>query len=633
MAPDSSIGISTSHDSMEAALLLPAGFKGVLTREALSAAVAGAGIVLPVEEKVLTDLLAAHARGENISGRVIVRGEAPEAARTQGLVLTGNEEFPVFPGDIIASLEPETPGREGKDLFGAALKPERTIRRPLPRILQEDGVVRVGDQFLALRHGLVLVEEDRLGIRELLQLSANRKELRGTVFGWDFSGREVNIPRIRQAFLAMGITLPPCILPLRRALASSRDKGRPEKDVLLACAINPRPGQDGYLNMRVLDKRSRAGLTDAYGRIDYRQRGSLPTVAKDTFIAAYVDPTPGHSGRTLTNDIIPNTPGLHRQIKAGANVRLAEDKHSFYAEVDGLLLMQDGALSVSEVYYVNENVDMRTGNLEMERGSIHVKGSVLTGFRLDCPGSIVVENTVEDASLTAGGDIEIAGGLVMGGKGVVRAGGNVLCLFASKARIDAEGDVSVVNELVNCQVLADGNVAVSGGNGKIIGGVVQAGESISSLEVGTPFGSRTVIHLGLDEGFIYKKNQEAARLLTNLRALAAKLGPGDELAIVNRFPPEEHANIVKLIHTRNLLEERLRRLKERIARCQEKIARNAPCVLKVFGVVHPGTVIHCLGKNMTLRSPLEFSEISFDPRYKQFKVASLQSPVKTGQKR
>lgn len=626
MAPNSSIGISVSHDSMEAALLLPAGFKDELSREALLDAVIAKGILLPVDERVITSLLAAHTRGENISGKVIVRGKPAEAARAAGLALTGDAAFPVFPGDIFARLDSGSPGQEGRDLFGAVLKPETSLPRSVPKIAPDSGVTKVGDQFFALRHGLVLMEEDRLYIQDLFQLSPDNMELRGTVFARDFSGEAVTVARIRQAFLAMGVTLPPCLLPLERALSVSQAKERPERDVLLACALNPRPGQDGYLDMRVLDKRARSGLTDAYGRIDYRQRGLLPTVAKGALIAAYVDPTPGHAGRTLVNRLIPNSPGRHQPVKAGPNVTLAEDRHSFYAEVDGLLLMQDNTLSVSEVYYVQGNVDMRTGNLEMERGSIHVKGSVLTGFRLDCPGSIVVENTVEDAFLSAGGDIEIAGGLVMGGKGLIRAGGKVICLFASKARIDAEGDVSVVNELVNCQVLADGNVAVSGGNGKIIGGVVQAGDSISALEVGTAFGSRTVIHLGLDEGFLYKKNQEAARLLSNLRALENKLGPGDAVSILARFPPDEQDSIAKLIHARNLLSGRLKRLEERIARCQEKVTSSVPGVLKVLGVIHPGTVIHCLGKNMTIRSPLEFSQVSFDPRRKQFLVAPLQSP-------
>lgn len=630
MAPNPSIGISISHDSMEAALLLPAGFKDALSAEELREAVADAGIVLPVRDVVIAALLAAHARGENISGKLLVRGEPAVAARAAGLTFTGDATFPVFPGDIIARLDPGSPGREGRDLFGGILKPEAAIPRPVPKISPDSGVTKVGDQFFALRHGLVLVEDERLYIRELFQISPDNMELRGTVFARDFSGEAVTVPRVRQAFLAMGVTLPPCLLHLERALSASRAKEQPERDVLLACSLNPRTGQDGYLDMRVLDKRARSGLTDAYGRIDYRQRGLLPTVAKGALIAAYVDPTPGHSGRTLNNKIIPNSPGRHQPFKAGPNVILAADKHSFYAEVDGLLLMQDNTLSVSEVYYVQGNVDMRTGNLEMERGSIHIKGSVVAGFRLDCPGSIVVENTVEDAFLTAGGDIEIAGGLVMGGKGLVRAGGNVICLFASKARIDAEGDVSVVNELVNCQVLADGNVAVSGGNGKIIGGVVQAGESISALEVGTAFGSRTIIHLGLDEGFLYKKNQEATRLLSSLRALENKLGPGDANAILERFPQDQQDSIAKLIHSRNILSGRLKRLEERIVRCREKVSANTPCTLKVLGVIHPGTVIHCLGKNMTIRSPLEFSQVSFDPKRKQFLVAPLQSPKRQG---
>ena len=625
------ISIFLNSDAMTATVTVAPGFRGRLSPEMLIDAAAAAGLAQPLALKIINELLADHNQGLDISGRIVARGTPPTPPRPPIFMLTGNPKFPVFPGDAFARLEPGAPGRPGLNLLGQPVAPGNMASGPAPRALPEKGVTRVGDQFLALRHGLVSLDSDQSpAVKELFYLSLNRLELKGTVFAKDFFGAPVTVNRIRQAFLAMGVTLPPCVLFLERALAVAQDSGRPQDGVLLACALNPRPGHDGHLDMHVRDKRAKAGITDAHGRIDYRQRGRLPTVAKGALIATYVDATPGHPGRILDNTYIPTLPGREQKIRAGANVLLEDDRHSFYAQTDGLLLLQENSLSVSEVYYVNGNVDMHIGHVEMERGSIHVRGSVVAGFRLSCPGSIVVESTVEDARLMAGGDIEIAGGLVMGGKGLVQAGGNVICLFASKARIDVEGDISVVNELINCQVLADGHVTVTGDNSKIIGGTIQAGEGISALEVGTPFGSRTIIHLGLDEGFLHKKNQEASRLRSSLRDLEAKLGPGASADILERFPPEEAEHITKLIHTRNMIAEFLSRLEERIARCEAKIESNMGCVLKVLGAIHPGTVLHCLGKNMTVRSPLEFSQISFDPRRMQFRVTPLQPPAKSG---
>ncbi len=624
----SAISISVSPDAMTATVAVSGQFKGELTRDPLLAALRAAGITLPPDNKLIDGLLSEYRWGNNISGKIIACGIAPEPPQPPRVTLTGDPNFPVFPGDAFARFEPAVPGQAGRNLFGAAVEPDvAAVRGSAPAAFPEQGVTRVGDYFFALRHGLARMDETRLKIEEVFHLSSDQMELKGTIFSRDFSGRPITVNRIRQALLAMGITMPPCLLSLERALAKAQASNQEQEGVLVACSFNPRPGQDGHLDMHVRDKRFKAGLTDSHGRIDYRQRGRLPTVVKGALIATYVEPTPGHPGRSLGNRHIPNLPGKNQLVRAGANVRLSDDRRSFYAQVDGILIFQEGALSVSEVYYVDGNVDMHTGHLEMERGSIQVKGSVISGFRLNCPGSIVVENTVEDAKLTAGGDIEIAGGLVMGGKGLVRAGGNVICLFANKARIDAAGDVSVVNELTNCQVLADGNVMVTGGNSKIIGGVIQAGESISALEIGTPLGSRTIIHLGLDEGFLYKKNQEVLAIRSNLRVLEEKLGPGGSLDILGRFPPEEEDAIAKLIHSRNMLTLFLQRLEERIVRCRKKIERGAPCTLKVLGVIHPGTVLHCRGKNMTIRSPLEFSQISFDPKSRQFKVAPLQLSV------
>ena len=624
MDVDSALSISISPDAMTATVVVARQFSGALTREALLVAVAGSGIALPVDDTLVHKLLAAHHAGVNISGQVIARGIAPKPPLPPQVALLGDPEFPVFPGDVVAYVQPATAGEAGQNLLGAAVPPRPpAAQAALPATSPETGVTRVGEQFFALRCGLVHLDEAQLGIREIFHPSLDQMELRGTIFSHDFAGRKISVSRIRQALLAMGVALPPCLLPLEQALAEAELSGRAQEGVLLASGFNPRPGQDGYLDMHIREERFKAGFTDAQGRIDYRQRGRLPTVGKGELMATYVEATRGHPGRTIDNRPIPTMPGRNHPVRPGSNVVLGDDRHSFYAQTNGLLIFKDNLLSVSEVYYVNGNVDMHTGHLEMDKGSIQVKGSVLAGFHLSCPGSIVVENTVEDARLSAGGDIEIAGGLVMTGKGLVQAGGNVLCLFASKARIDAEGDVAVVNELTNCQVLADGNVTVSGGNSKIIGGTIQAGESISALEIGTPLGSRTVIHLGLDEGFLYKKNQEAATIRSSLRPLEAKLGPGSSLDILARFPPQEEEHIARLIHNRNLLTMLLKQLEERIARCEAKISRGASCVLKVLGTIHQGTVLHCQGKSMTLRAPLELSQISFDFKRKQFKIGQL----------
>ena len=184
---------------MTATVAVSAQFKGEITRNMLQMALVRAGIKLPPDNKLIDGLLADQARGENISGRVIARGIAPVPAQGTRLVFSGDANFPVFPGDMFAHLELSGEGQAGRNLFGEVVQPETaTGGGSAPAAFPEKGVTRVGDQFFALRHGLVEAGEEYLSIKEVFYTTTNQMELKGTVFGRDFSGRPVTVSRMNR---------------------------------------------------------------------------------------------------------------------------------------------------------------------------------------------------------------------------------------------------------------------------------------------------------------------------------------------------------------------------------------------------------------------------------------------------
>jgi len=64
-------------------------------------------------------------------------------------------------------------------------------------------------------------------------------------------------------------------------------------------------------------------------------------------------------------------------------------------------------------------VDFVTGNIFFN-GNVVVCGTVLDGFEIKADGDIIVSKIVESATLTAGRDVIVKGGVLGRGKGLSR---------------------------------------------------------------------------------------------------------------------------------------------------------------------------------------------------------------------
>src|SRR5690625_6630968 len=72
-------------------------------------------------------------------------------------------------------------------------------------------------------------------------------------------------------------------------------------------------------------------------------------------------------------------------MKAGKNVHFNESDQSFYAKADGLVNFGLKAINIYTVYEVNEDISMRTGNIDFN-GSVIIHGDVPSGFTVKAAG-------------------------------------------------------------------------------------------------------------------------------------------------------------------------------------------------------------------------------------------------------
>lgn len=93
-----------------------------------------------------------------------------------------------------------------------------------------------------------------------------------------------------------------------------------------------------------------------------------------------------------------------------------------------------------------------------------------------------------------GVDIILKEGTNAGGRGLLKAGGNVMGKFFENATIEAGGSVKA-NYCLNSNIVAGRNIIISGRYGMITGGNAYAGSKIESYNIGNAAGTAHNINI------------------------------------------------------------------------------------------------------------------------------------------
>lgn len=194
------------------------------------------------------------------------------------------------------------------------------------------------------------------------------------------------------------------------------------------------------------------------------------------------------------------------------------------------------------------DVDYSTGNIKLEKGSVHVNGSIRDGFTVEAPAHIVVKDSIEGATVIAGGDIEVKGGLVMSGKGLAKADGCITAQFASNARIECGDEIIIKHEVSNCLIRCKGPVSALGGKGIIQGGVISSEVSIEANEVGSEIGVKTIVGINAKQKVNTKLIKERDDLRERLLKINSAIGQGDNDSILKSTPAAKQEQMQQILN-------------------------------------------------------------------------------------
>ena len=245
------------------------------------------------------------------------------------------------------------------------------------------------------------------------------------------------------------------------------------------------------------------------GSVDMRDLGDIICVTIGEPIAKKIPLTTGKQGYTVTATTLPAEPGNDIPLVSGEGTAISpSNQNILLSEKVGLPKVIANGMAVDEIYKIR-NVTVATGNINFT-GSVIIDGDVNDGMKVIASGDVTVGGFVESATIEAGGDVTISGGIIGKKHDIektkvtdvamsvnINAKGNIYAKYCQYAEINCSKDVRIENQLLHSLLNIQGGLKVGTeekSNGKLIGGYIKAGTFVTAGIVGATAGSNTVIH-------------------------------------------------------------------------------------------------------------------------------------------
>jgi uncharacterized protein len=330
----------------------------------------------------------------------------------------------------------------------------------------------------------VTVTDDKLSV--LLDCPDPRRDLPGVV------------KHVLAAFARLKLPETPTADELAAFLTSCGEPGHPLQAQPVIMGYAATPPVDGRLEW-TRDYFAEGWQADAAGSdFDFFARLDNRGVAQDELLATMWPPVPGEPGMNVFGAKLAVGKPQKARLRCGKGVATEEDADGtirYRATVAGRVRLNDGTVAVDDVYIVRGNLGLAIGNVH-HTGTLQVEGDIEQGVTVEVHGDIVVRGMIEPCTITCGGNLQVAGGIVGNEEHRITLGGGLQARYVRDAVIDAVGDVSIAGEISHATLRTLGRVLAPAG--RIAGGLTVARAGITVGQAGAAGATGTVLVAGLD---------------------------------------------------------------------------------------------------------------------------------------
>lgn len=270
-----------------------------------------------------------------------------------------------------------------------------------------------------------------------------------------------------------------------------------KKEMMVASGKAAIDGIDGWYEYNFRQNLSKKPQVREDGTVDYWSMDLIETVLAGQVIAIYHPAIPGENGTTVTGKVLQAKIGKELSPLKGRGFERDNDNLTYVASIDGKIEVIDGRININNFHEVFGNADLAVGNIDFT-GDIVIHGNVCTGISLHAGGTITIDGVVEGATIWAGKDVVLRGGVLGNNRAEIFAKGNIYAKFVEYATVKAQGDIEA-DYFLQCEVESRQRIRVIGKKGLIIGGHVHAICGIEANEIGNDTEVKSRIEVGVGE--------------------------------------------------------------------------------------------------------------------------------------
>ncbi len=366
------------------------------------------------------------------------------------------------------------------------------------------------------------------------------------------------------------------------------------REQLVAEGQRPEDGVDGYFEyfFDLTGAGKKHPKINEDGSVDYTSVNVIECVLAEDKLAVYHPAVREKSGINVKGKPIPGRRAKELQPLRTKNCRYDQEELTYYATIEGRVEATKASLSVTGVQEFSKDIDNVFGDINF-KGDVIIHGDVAEGVHINVTRSLTIEGVFRGASLGAGEDIVVKGGILGTDGSKVICGGDLMADFIQYADVEAAGDVSA-NYILDSKIVSKRIIRVSGEKGSIVGGDVYGMKGVEARFLGNDVFLKTIVCAGVKDN-ITQDRKDLAREEKNLNDEFNEMKKrSDELERRMRLGTAD-AGMLK--ERQDLMREKiekkaqLQEIQRKSAEFDEIINAAAGAVVRVYDTAFEGVVV------------------------------------------
>jgi len=503
-----------------------------------------------------------------------------------------------FPGQTIASYQCFEEAIPGVDVFGEIIPVEQA---PENIIANGEGIsLMVKDKtlyrYVANYLGIIHINE-KVDLKSLLTVSEDKLTAYIELPIYNANEKDISFAVVQKSMQEMDIAYGIDEESIKKQLASLNageiqpSAENPFHKIIIAKGKPARDGVDARLE---LNHSLAAGKLMEDGSIDFKERSYPWNVKKDDEIGRKIPLIPPVKGIDVFNNRIEAKPAKDLKLTIVGIHHTPDGK--LHASLDGVLIVNQNNLAVTETLVLSGDVSAKTGNIHTD-STVMIKGVVDPGFTVETKGDIIIEVNIEKAIAKSQGNIIVHGG-VRGNRSLIEAQGQVNANFMEHADVTSNTNIVISENALDCNFTAKDTIIAGDDenrNCSVIGGKLHAFNKISVGELGSSSDIKTFLSVGYSKADLDRQQELSKEIETsnkrfdhieNIYASSQAVGMSDE--------------IMMMMAELEPLGKKIEALKEEHQDLSEKIEAAKESVIEVHKRAYPGVSITICDHNLTL---------------------------------